>query len=262
MHQRLTCCYPMQVAEAAIQKSQEEQRGVRQQHAIQVQGLSSQLTACQREVQGSREAAQRHGQLLASSQSELAKTRDQLQLALDYRKTCKTQQAQLKRLQLRITELEAGNHPTALKEMHGSSQPAVLAAEHSKLNSQHHSGSQKQSARGPAERMSNEAVITGLSSDTQATQSQGDVASDSELAELLQKAREAEVRAKQEAQQRYIERKNIAIMVQKKDHEAKALQAQNMQLRQQLAHHGILQPPCSSPEAASACHVSPYISLV
>ena len=262
MHQTLTCCCLMQVAEAASQKSQEEQRGARQQHAIHFQGLSSQLTACQLELQGSREDAQRQSQLLASSQSELAKTRDQLQLALEYRKTCKTQQAELKRLRLRITELEAGNQPTALKEEHGSSQPAALAAEHSKLSSQHHSGSQKQPAIGPAERVTNEAIIAGSGSNNQATQSQGDIASDSELAELLQKAREAEVRAKQEAQQRHIERKNIATMVQKKDQEAKALRAQNKQLRQQLARHGILQRPCSSAEAASACHVSPYVSLV
>ena len=211
----------------------------RQQHAEEIVELSSKLRACHDKLRQAETSAAEEGQQHAL---ELAKTRDQLQVALEYRKKCRSQQAELKHLRQRIAVLQAEQQRASEPTGHADSQPAC---QHSLEKAQHRVGSvpmPSQAAQLSAQPSRSQHIMAGAVVESQATSSQDNGLLNSQVDGLLQRLQEAERRVQQESQKRHAERKNVREVLRKRDEEAKRLKAESEGLRRQLSQLGPLQP--------------------
>ena len=200
--------------------------------------LSSKLQACQDKLRQAEASTAEEKQQHAD---ELAKTRDQLQVALEYRKKCRSQQAELKHLHQRIAELQAKQQHASEQNRRADSQPAC---QHS-LKKSHFTTSSvprpAQTAQLSAQPTRSHHFMAGAVVESQATSSQDNEVLCSQVTGLLQRLQEAEKRVQQESQKRHAERKNVREVLRHRDEELKALKAENEGLRQQLNQLGALQ---------------------
>ena len=207
---------------------------------------SSKLQACQDMLQQAEANAAKESQ---QHTDELAKTRDQLQVALEYRKKCRSQQAEIKHLQQKIAGLEA-------KQQHASEQSWRAGRQPAHKRSPKDSPSASGSLQTPAQRdpslqpTCSRQVMLAEGVEGQDTFTQDDQVICSQVAGLLQRLKEAEERAQLEAQKRHSERKNVRAVLQKREEELKALKAENEGFRRQLSLLGALQPQLRSGSVA------------
>lgn len=248
-------CRMKQVLEAANQQCQLEQRMERQEHADMLTGLSKQLQAHQDSAGLLKEAAQ----LQQRTEADLAQTQDQLRAALAYRKTCKSQEAEIKRLQAQKAETKTREQRALDKARRTEKRLAAIQAMAAK--SQLSAGSQQEpllAASSPAEPAGNTQSTAGADAHAQASPAQADALPDDEKAALLQRAEEAEARVRRQAQRHYSERKNVKEAIKLRDERLKNLEAECESYKQQLGNCRGPQQPCPSTHATSGQHVSPW----
>ena len=213
-----------QVLEGTLQRCQEEQADDRQ-HATRVIELSSKLQEVLRQAEASAlEKSQQYA-------DKLAKTRDQLQVALEYRKKCRAQQAEIKHLQQRIAALQSEQQRVSEPNRHADDQPAHKPSPKASLPTSGSLQRPAQAAHGSVHPTHSQDAFT-----------QDDQVLCNQIAGLLQRLQEAEGRVQQEAQKRHAERKNVREVLRKRDEELKALKAENQAFRRQLIQLGALQP--------------------
>ena len=168
---------------------------------------------------------------------DLTKTRDQLKVALEYRKKCRAQQAEIKQLQQRIAAVQPEQqYASELQRAseragHADDQPAHQPSARESLPTSGSLQKPAQAAHGAVHPTHSQDAFT-----------QDDQVLCNQIAGLLQRLQEAEGRVQQEAQKRHAERKNVRAVLRKRDEELKALKAENQAFRQQLTQLGALQP--------------------
>ena len=223
-----------------MQSQQEERAHKRQQQALQIGKLYRELKACQAKLLQAEMSAEEESLRHAD---ELAKTTSQLQVALVYRRKCRSQQAELKVLQQKVAGLPAKERHACDHERHAEKQPA---SQQSLKNSQLTPASLQRPAQAthvPAQPDCNQQIMAGAGVESHLTHSQDDVVLNSQVTELLQKLQDAEKRVQEEAQRRHAERKNVREVLRKRDEELKALKATSEGFRRQLLQLGALQEP-------------------
>lgn len=226
--------------EGKLQTYQEEQALQRQQHADEILEASSKLHACQEILQQAESNAAKESQQQADV---LAKTRDQLQVALEYRKKCRSQQAEIKHLQHKIAGLQAKQQHVSEQSWRADNQPAH---QHNQKKSLSASGSLQKPAKSDPMSLQpfprSRQIMPGAGADSQDAFTQDDQMLCSQVDGLLQRLQEAEKRVQVEVQKRHAERKNVRAVLRKRDEELKALKAENESFRRQLMLLGALQP--------------------
>ena len=186
--------------------------------------------------------------------NELAKISDQLLAALEYRRKCRSQQAEIKRLQEKIAGLQAEQRHASEQDMHADKRPA---SQQSLKDSQFRTGflqKPAQAADVSVQPTTGQQIRAGAAEESQVASLQEDVVLNSQVDELLRKLQEAERRVQQEAQKRREERKNIREVLRRRDEDLKAWKASSEAFRKRLIELGALQEPavtesrhCSTP---------------